>query len=392
MKSAVKERFSIPLLLSVMILAFVLPTRVYASPVSVSISPSSQSVPQGTTASYTVALSGTKGTSYSLSLSGLPGGTPFSFLPNPVSTPPGGGSGAGNSSLAIDTSNAPGLYCPGSYSFTVSAINSTALTPPNPGPPDTGSASATITIFPSGPPLGVTVAADKSAYLINDKVTLLMTVNRPSEGYLTVSPPSGAPYKLAFGPFLGSYSWSKILAANQIGHWNIVMTADDFCSGSSNAETSFDVTPNTYTVTITRVVSIWSTSYVTVTGIDISTTTTASTSTSTSYSEQITPQTATKTTVTVFSSSATTTQTMAITSSTTFSLSTTTTPTTLLVENLPLELGLASIMILSALVMAVAVIRRYAPRKATVCRSCGFKNPPHAISYCVKCGESLNQS
>jgi hypothetical protein len=233
-----------------MVLAFILLPRAYASPVSVSISPTSQSIPQGTTATYTVALSGAKGTSYALSLSGLPGGTPSSFSPNPVSTPPGGGSGSGSSTLAIDATSAPGLYCPGSYSFTVSAINSTALTPPMLGPPDTGSASATLTVFPSGPPLAVTVAADKSAYLINDKVTILMTANKPSEGYLTISPPSGAPYTLAFGPFLGSYSWSKTLTANQIGHWTILMQADDFCSGSSSAAASFDVTPNTYDVTI----------------------------------------------------------------------------------------------------------------------------------------------
>jgi len=49
----------------------------------------------------------------------------------------------------------------------------------------------------------------------------------------------------------GSYSISKTLAASAIGHWTLSFQADDFCSGYSTAQASFDVSPNTYDVSIT---------------------------------------------------------------------------------------------------------------------------------------------
>ena len=73
-------------LFGVMVLAFILVPLAYASPITVGISPTNPAVPQGGTATYTVSLTGAKGTSYSLSLSGLTGGT-GSFSPNPASTP-----------------------------------------------------------------------------------------------------------------------------------------------------------------------------------------------------------------------------------------------------------------------------------------------------------------
>jgi hypothetical protein len=41
------------------------------------------------------------------------------------------------------------------------------------------------------------------------------------------------------------------MTANAIGHWAVSFQADDFCSGYSTAQASFDVTPNTYDVSIT---------------------------------------------------------------------------------------------------------------------------------------------
>jgi hypothetical protein len=234
-------------LLGVMVLAFVLVPQAFASPVSVSISPTNQAVPQGSTATYTVSLSGAKGTSYSLTLSGLSGAS-GSFSPNPVSTPPGMGAGSGSTTLTIDTTST-GLYCPGIYSFTASAVNATALTPPMPGPSDTGSAGASLTVIQVGPPLAITVSTDKSSYHIGDTVTVVVTANRPAEGYLTISTPSGSPKTFSFPIFYGpSYSITKTLTANSIGHWNLNFQADDFCSGFSSASAAFDVTPNTYDV------------------------------------------------------------------------------------------------------------------------------------------------
>ncbi len=245
------------LLLCVMVLAFTLTPQAYASPVTVSISPSSQSVPQTTTATYTVSLSGALATSYSLSLSGLASGASYAFSPNPLSTPPGGGTGSGSSSLSIATSNAPGLYCPGTYTFTVTTRNVTDGTVPPPGlqppgypNPDTGSASATLTVLQVGPPLAVTVTTDKSTYRIGDTVTIALTTNRPAEGYLTISPPSGAPATFSYGPFYTSYSLSKTLTANTIGRWSVTFQSDDFCSGFSSASANFDVTPDTYDVSV----------------------------------------------------------------------------------------------------------------------------------------------
>jgi len=249
-------RYSKPIMLfGVIALTILLAPRAYASPVTVSISPTSQAVPQGTSASYTVALSGALATAYSLSLSGVYGAS-ATFSSNPISTPPGGGTGAGSTTLSLSTSNTPGLYCPGTYAFTVAATNATDGTAPTPQPPgypnpDTGSATASLTVVQVGPPLSVTVATDKSSYTVGSTVTILISASRPAEGRLTISPPSGAPSVFNYQLIYGSYSISKTLTANAIGHWTLSFQADDFCSGYSTAQASFDVSPNTYVVSVT---------------------------------------------------------------------------------------------------------------------------------------------
>ncbi len=248
-------RYSKPItLLGVFILTIILAPRAYAAPLTVSISPTNQAVPQGTSASYTVSLSGALATTYSLTLSGL-SGSGASFSSNPVSTPPGGGTGAGSTTLSIGTTSALGLYCPGTYAFTVAATNSTDGTAPWPQPPgypnpDAGTASGSITVVQVGPPLSVSVATDKSTYTVGDKVTILLSTNRPAEGRLTISPPSGAPSIFDYQLLSGSYSITKTLTANTIGHWTVSFQADDYCSGVSSAQASFDVSPNTYDVSI----------------------------------------------------------------------------------------------------------------------------------------------
>ena len=215
----------------------------HANPVAVTISPSSQAVPQGTQASYTVSLSGALASAYSLSLSGV-GGASASVGSNPVSTP----GGSGSTTLTISTNNLPGLYCPGSYSFTVSARNSTSY---GIGPPDTGSGSATVTVVQVGPPLSVTVSTDKPTYRIGDKITISISVNRPAEGLLTISPPTGAPATFHSYFYAPTYSVAKTLTAAQpIGRWTANFQADDFCSGFSSSVAYFDVTPDTYDVSL----------------------------------------------------------------------------------------------------------------------------------------------
>ncbi len=230
-------------LLVVMVLAFVLLPRAYASPVTVTITPPTQAVLQTSLASYTVGLSTGAKNAYSLSLSGLLG-APHSFSSNPVSTP----GGSGSSTLTIDTSGTP-LYCPGSYSFTVSASNSTSSPVPA-APGDSNSASATLMVVQVGPPLGVTLTTDKPTYRIGDTVTIALTANRPAEGLLTISFPSGAPSTFSYIFYGPSYTLTKTLTVNTIGRYTVNFQADDFCSGFSSASATFEVTPDTYDVSI----------------------------------------------------------------------------------------------------------------------------------------------
>lgn len=231
-------------LLAVMIVSLVLLPRAYALPVTVTISPTTQAVPQTSTASYSIGLSSGSKAAYKLSLSGFVSGASYSFSANPVSTP----SGSGSSSLTIDTSSPP-LYCPGIYSFTVSASNSTSA--PTPGnPADSGSASASLTVVQVGPPLAITVSTDKSAYRTGDVATIAITANRPAEGQLIISSPSGSPATFLY-TFIGpTYSLTKTLTVTAIGRWTVNFQADDFCSGFSSASASFDVTPDTYDASI----------------------------------------------------------------------------------------------------------------------------------------------
>lgn len=231
-------------LLGVMVLAFVLLPRAYASPVTVSISPPNQAVLQTSLASYTIGLSTGAKNAYTLSLSGLVGGAPYHFSSNPVSTP----GGSGSTTLTIDTSSTP-LYCPGSYSFTVSASNSTSSpVPATPG--DSGTSSATLTVVQVGPPLGVTLTTNKPTYRIGDIVTISLTANRPAEGLLTISSPSGAPSTFSYIFYGPSYTLTKTLTVNTIGRYTVNFQADDFCSGFSSASATFEVTPDTYDVNI----------------------------------------------------------------------------------------------------------------------------------------------
>ncbi len=212
-------------------------------PVTVTITPPTQAVLQTSLASYTIGLSAGAKNAYGLSLSGLLG-APHSFSSNPVSTP----GGSGSTTLTIDTSSTP-LYCPGSYSFTVSASNSTSSPVPA-APGDSNSASATLTVVQVGPPLQVTLTTDKPTYRIGDTVTIALTANRPAEGLLTISSPSGAPTTFStifYGP---SYTLTKTLTVNTIGRYTVNFQADDFCSGFSSASATFEVTPDTYDVSI----------------------------------------------------------------------------------------------------------------------------------------------
>jgi hypothetical protein len=230
-------------LLIVISLSLIVTPSVHASPVTVSLNPSSQVVPQGSITSVAVALTGAPpgtpaGTSgYLLSLTGLLPGASYSFSPNRVPTP----TGSGSSTLKLDAGSS-GLYCPGTYPYTVTATNTTI--------PDSGSASGTVTVVQVGPPLTVTVTTDKSTYRIGDKVTIQMTASRPAEARLTISGPSGSPSVFSYLFYGPSYSLTRTLTVNTVGRYTVTFEADDFCSGFSSSVAYFDVTPDTYNVSV----------------------------------------------------------------------------------------------------------------------------------------------
>ena len=224
--------------LPVILLSLLLTPSVHASPVTVTLTPSSQVVPQGSIANVAVGLSAASVHGvYRLSLSGLYPGASYQFFPSTVTTP----AGSGSSTLRVDASSTP-LFCPGVYPYTVSATNATA-------PPDSGSASGTITVVQVGPSLSVAVTTDKSTYRIGDTVTIQLTVSRPAEARLTISGPSGSPTVVPL-TFLGSYSTARTYPVSVIGRYTVTFEADDFCSGFSSSVVYFDVTPNTYDVSI----------------------------------------------------------------------------------------------------------------------------------------------
>jgi hypothetical protein len=217
----------------------VLPVNVRAA-LSVSISPVSQSAPQGSSASYTVSFTGgLLSATYVFGISGLPGSTSYSFSPSTVSAI------SGSSTLTISTTNIPGLFCPGSYVFTVTVTNAGA-------PADTGSASASISVAQVGPPLVVGVSSDKATYVQGDTITLQVSVNRPAEGTITLKPPSGPAITFNFQTYsLYATAYTRTLTANQpYGTYTVTVNADDYCNSFNSASTTYTVGPNAYSVSI----------------------------------------------------------------------------------------------------------------------------------------------
>jgi hypothetical protein len=230
-------RSKLLVVLIIVSIAVVFPSRVSASPV-VLVSPTSQSAPQGSSATYTVSYSGgLLGATYGFSLSGLTYGTNNRFSPSTVSA------SSGSSTLVIGTNNIPGLYCPGNYPFTVSVTNTGA-------PADTGSASAYLSVFPVPPPLSVSVSTNEPSYVQGDKIILQVTVTRPAEGTITINPPSGPPITIRFQT-LSARIVTRTLTANQpYGIYTVSVAADDYCNSYSSASTTYSVGPNTYSVSM----------------------------------------------------------------------------------------------------------------------------------------------
>lgn len=213
------------------------PTSVKAA-LSVSISPLSQTAPQATQTSYSVSFSGgLLGATYVFSISGLRHGTTYSFSPSSVSAT------SGSSTLVISTGDIPGLYCPGSYAFTVSVTNKGA-------PADTGSASASLNVVLVGAPLFVNLSSDKAAYVDGETITIIITVNRPAEGTLTIRAPSGVPTTFPFATYYPKTFTKTLTATQPYGTYTATVKADDYCNSYNSASITFAVGPSTYSVSI----------------------------------------------------------------------------------------------------------------------------------------------
>jgi len=236
-------------MIALVVVAMLIPQTRAAIPVTVTITPSSQVTAQLAAATYAVSISAPlpgfpAGEKFSLSVSGLPSGASATFSPNPTTATTANQTTV-SASLTIDTGGYGNgiLYCPGTFQFTVTATGSMG---------DSGTSLLTgLTVTPTGPPLQVTVTTDKSSYTVGEQVTIQLSVNRLAEGTLTISPPSGSPSIFDY-QFPGPTSIPKTFSTtNQpVGRWTVSFQADDYCNGFSSGIAYFDLTPNTYTVSV----------------------------------------------------------------------------------------------------------------------------------------------
>lgn len=216
-----------------MLVALLLPTNVHAVTV-LTLSPSPQTISQTQTATYHIGISSSHvSTAFTMSVSGVVG----SFTANPVTTD---ATGMASVDLVADASTPP-TYCPGTYSFTVTAS----------GGGDSPTIGGVLTVTQVGPPLVATVFTDKTNYQTGQTVTISLSTSRPAEGQITVTGPSG--YSPLTYPFQFPSAGSGVVTsftAGAIGTYSVSVQADDYCSGFSSTQTTFTVSPNSYAVTV----------------------------------------------------------------------------------------------------------------------------------------------
>ena len=223
------------LFVAIMVVASFLPSNVAAAGVTIS---APQIIAQGSQASYTVTVlpAGPAGQNYQLGASGVAG----YFTTNPVG--PCGLATCPDTTLVVDASTLP-TYCPGTYSFTVTAQSTSTA--------DSGSNTGSVTVAQVGAPLQVAVSTNSPSYRNGDKITISVSASRAAEGVLQVTPPSGAPMTYQFAFTGATYGVTKTLTASQpYGTYDVSVQADDYCSGGSIASTTYTVGPDTYDISL----------------------------------------------------------------------------------------------------------------------------------------------
>ena len=355
----------------------------HAAP-SLTIFPSSVAANQNIAASYILNLNGgAANASYGLSLNGLPSAAIYSFSSTQIGA-------SGSSILTIQTSIPTPLYCPGSYPFTVTATNTILST-------DTASATGNLHVNNVGPSLAVSLSTDKTTYTTGDTVTISLASNRQAKGNLTIMPPSGPPQIYLYSSINPPM---KTLTANLQGIWKVALAADDYCGVLAKAVTQFNVESTSTTSTSSSTTS--STSQNNTTTSTTMTTVLTSTSTVTSTTSTVTSTSSTVTVTSTTTQTGTVTETGGVTTTTTDQATTsivtslgqeTTTSTETLsnISNPPLEMLLGTILTLFVLTISISVIHRRNPGGTITCSNCGFKNPPSAPHFCVKCGQPFKR-
>jgi hypothetical protein len=96
----------------------------------------------------------------------------------------------------------------------------------------------------------VSLSSDKAAYVEGDTITILITVNRPAEGTLTVMPPSGVPSSIPFHTLYPKTIFKTLTATQPYGTYTVTVKADDYCNSYNYASITFVVGPSTYAVSI----------------------------------------------------------------------------------------------------------------------------------------------
>src|SRR5208283_3745996 len=162
-----------------------------------------------------------------------------------------------------------------------------------------------------------------------------------------------------------------------------------FCVVGFYSSISFSTAQSTYISSSTQVVTVFSTNTIltTITNPTISYSTTTQTLNSTVQGTQ----TLTQTSVTTVTSSYTTVLSGTLTQTITSIVTQVSSQTTSLLANIWGE-SLALVLLLGAIAsFTIPRVRSLRP-KGSICKECGFRNPPFARSFCVKCGHALVQS
>jgi hypothetical protein len=79
---------------------------------------------------------------------------------------------------------------------------------------------------------------------------LHLTVNRPAEGTINISPPSGPSIPYSFNTYLARIVTKTLTASQPYGTYTVNVSADDYCNSYSSASTTYFVGPNTYSASI----------------------------------------------------------------------------------------------------------------------------------------------